>query len=42
MFVSYHHWLDQWYYEEFSRFVCDEYDVLYDNSPERAKDSDDA
>src|SRR5690242_16014308 len=41
IFVSYHHHLDQRYYDDFSRCVCDEYDVLYDNSPERAKDSDD-
>jgi len=41
MFVSYHHRLDKTYYDAFSRYVCEEYDVLCDNSPERAKDSDD-
>ena len=42
IFVSYHHHVDQAYYDAFSRYVSKNYDVLYDNSPERAKDSDDA
>jgi MTH538 TIR-like domain (DUF1863) len=42
IFVGYHHRLDQAYYESFSRSVSEDYEVLYDNSPERAKDSDDA
>jgi MTH538 TIR-like domain (DUF1863) len=42
IFVSYHHRLDQSYYDSLSRFVSVDYEVLYDNSPERAKDSDDA
>jgi Thoeris protein ThsB, TIR-like domain len=41
VFVSYHHRLDQPFYDEFSRIFCDTYDVVQDNSPERAKDSDD-
>ncbi len=35
IFVSYHHRLDQWYYDSLSRFVSVDYEVLYDNSPER-------
>jgi hypothetical protein len=42
IFVSYHHRLDQSYYDSLSRSVSVDYEVLYDNSPERAKDSDDA
>jgi hypothetical protein len=41
VFVSYHHGLDRQWYQEFSRFFCELYDVFEDNSPERAKDSDD-
>ena len=36
VFVSYHHHGDQNHYDRFSRFISDDYDVLYDNSPERA------
>jgi hypothetical protein len=42
IFVSYHHRLDQAYYKSFSQYVSEDYEVLYDNSPERAKDSNDA
>jgi hypothetical protein len=42
IFVSYHHRLDQLYYDSLSRSVSVDYEVLYDNSPERAKDSDDS
>jgi len=41
VFVSYHHGLDRQWYQEFSRFFCEMYDVFDDTSPERAKDSDD-
>jgi hypothetical protein len=42
VFVSYHHWVDQGWYKDFTRFFCEIYDVIDDTSPERAKDSDDA
>lgn len=41
IFVSYHHGNDQWYYNEFSRFFSDTYDVIQDSSLGRAVDSDD-
>lgn len=40
IFVSYHHGNDQWYYDEFSRIFSDTYDVVQDNSLDRAIDSD--
>jgi hypothetical protein len=40
VFVSYHHGLDRPWYEKFSHFFSEVYDVFEDNSPERAKDSD--
>ena len=40
IFVSYHHGGDRPFYELFSRTFCDQYDVIDDNSPERAIDSD--
>jgi len=40
IFVSYHHAVDQFYYEEFSRFFHDQYDAINDNSLDRAVDSD--
>lgn len=42
IFVSYHHGSDQWYYDEFSRIFSDTYDVVKDNSLDRAIDSDDS
>jgi len=41
IFVSYHHGGDQWYYNEFSRFFSDTYEVVQDNSLDRVIDSDD-
>jgi len=41
VFVSYHHGNDQWFYNEFSRVFNDTYDIISDNSLERAIDSDD-
>jgi hypothetical protein len=41
IFVSYHHGGDRAWYDAFSRTFCDQYDVIEDNSPERAIDSDD-
>jgi hypothetical protein len=41
VFVSYHHGNDQAWYDEFSRFFHDTYEVINDNSLERAIDSDD-
>jgi len=42
IFVSYHHAVDQWYYNEFSRLFSDAYGVLQDHSLTRLFDSDDA
>ncbi len=42
IFVSYHHALDQWYYNEFSRFFCSAYDVATDCSLRGSVDSDDS
>jgi hypothetical protein len=41
VFVSYHHAGDQAYYDAFSKNFCESYDVITDNSLERAVDSDD-
>ena len=41
VFVSYHHDNDQRFYNEFSRSFSDTYDVITDNSLDRAVDSDD-
>lgn len=41
IFVSYHHHVDQAYYDAFSKAFHDTYDVIYDNSLERRIDSDD-
>jgi hypothetical protein len=41
VFVSYHHGGDQAYYTEFSRIFHDQYETVFDNSLERAYDSDD-
>lgn len=41
VFVSYHHDADQGYYDEFSKFFHDQYEVLHDNSLDRHVDSDD-
>ncbi|MGA3116890.1 MAG: TIR domain-containing protein [Syntrophobacteraceae bacterium] len=40
IFVSYHHGNDQWYYDKFSRFFSDVYDIIRDNSLDRRIDSD--
>jgi len=40
VFVSYHHKGDQWYYNEFSRFFSDTFDVFHDKSLDRAYESD--
>jgi len=40
IFVSYHHGGDRYYYDLFSKTFCDQFDVVHDNSPERAIDSD--
>jgi MTH538 TIR-like domain (DUF1863) len=42
VFVSYHHGGDQGYYNAFTKFFADTYDVMYDNSLDRAYDSDNA
>jgi len=42
IFVSYHHGGDRHWYDLFSKAFCDQFDVVYDNSPERRIDSDDA
>lgn len=42
IFVSYHHYRDQFYYDEFSRLFSETYDVIQDNSVSRAFDSDDS
>jgi Thoeris protein ThsB, TIR-like domain len=42
IFVSYHHGGDRDWYDAFSRTFCDQYEVVKDNSPGRAIDSDDA
>lgn len=41
VFVSYHHALDQGYYDSFSSIFHDAYEAVYDNSLERRVDSDD-
>jgi hypothetical protein len=41
IFISYHHGNDQWYYDELSRLYCHIYDLIQDNSLDRAIDSDD-
>ena len=41
VFVSYHHGGDQAFYDIFSRTFHDTYDSIYDNSLERALDSED-
>lgn len=41
VFVSYHHHGDQYYKNELMRMYCTEYDLLEDNSLERAMDTDD-
>ena len=41
IFVSYHHGVDQAYYDEWTRFFHDQYDAVFDNSLERRIDSDD-
>jgi hypothetical protein len=41
IFVSYHHGGDRYDYDLFSKTFCDRFDVVHDNSPERAIDSDD-
>ncbi len=41
IFVSYHHGLDQNYYTAFSSAFHDTHEVVYDNSLERALDSED-
>ncbi|MGH8510260.1 MAG: TIR domain-containing protein [Gammaproteobacteria bacterium] len=40
VFVSYHHQGDQRYYNEFSRFFSDTFDVFYDKSLDRTYESD--
>lgn len=40
IFVSYHHGGDQNYYNKFTEVFSDQYEVIYDNSLERAVDSD--
>jgi len=40
IFVSYHHAGDQAYYDAFSKAFHDRYEAVYDNSVERAVDSD--
>jgi len=42
IFVSYHHGRDQAYYDAFSKAFHDTYDVIFDNSLERAVGSDKA
>lgn len=41
VFISYHHALDQMYYDSFSNMFSDLYNCIKDNSLERALDSDD-
>jgi hypothetical protein len=41
IFVSYHHGGDRYYYDLSSKIFCEQLDVIHDNSPERAIDSDD-
>lgn len=41
IFVSYHHGGDQAYYDHFSKVFGELYEVIFDNSLERAVDSDD-
>jgi hypothetical protein len=41
VFVSYHHFGDQYYYDEFARMFADTYNVVMDNSLERKIQSDD-
>lgn len=41
IFASYHHGGDQAYYDAFSSKFCDNYEVVTDNSLERAVDSED-
>jgi len=41
IFVSYHHGGDQGYYDAFSKAFHDQYEAVFDNSLERAYDSDD-
>jgi antiphage defense system Thoeris ThsB-like protein len=40
VFVSYHHAGDQHYYDAFSKFFCETYDVFHDKSLDRAYESD--
>lgn len=42
VFISYHHKGDQAYYDIFSKTFHDKYEVFYDNSLDRARDSEDA
>ena len=42
IFVSYHHAVDQCYYDRFSQFFSETYDVFHDNSLERAYESHDS
>jgi hypothetical protein len=39
VFVSYHHANDQYYYNEFSKYFSQSYDIFYDNSLDRKIDS---
>jgi hypothetical protein len=39
IFVSYHHGGDAWYYDAFSRIICETYDVAHDSSVDRVIDS---
>lgn len=39
VFVSYHHGVDQVYYNEFSKFFHDQFEAVFDNSLERRIDS---
>jgi len=41
VFISYHHAGDQAYYDAFSKAFHDKYEVFYDNSLDRARDSED-
>lgn len=41
VFISYHHAVDQWFYDEFSRFFHDQCETVFDNSLERQIESDD-
>jgi hypothetical protein len=42
VFVSYHHHGDQAYYDTFTRFFDDRWEVITDKSLDRARDSDDS